>query len=162
MAYIPVPNDDMENMGMRGLTHSSRITNASTRMVFDDPIPLRPEWHGRAACGRNGVLGDDPAVRVRIMFPERGDKSRGVEACAVCPVTAECEAANRIGDLSHAREVGIWFGTTGRMRRGMPAIGRCPCGTQFDRTKPGQVYCSDECRIEGRRKSNRTYQQIAR
>lgn len=120
MASFPIPNDDMENMGMRGLTHSSRITNASTRMVFDDPIPLRPEWHGRAACGRNGVLGDDPAVRVRIMFPGRGlgpEARRGLAACEVCETTRECEEANRIGELSHAREVGIWFGTTGRMRR---------------------------------------------
>jgi hypothetical protein len=97
---------------------SSQSENAAALELFTEMVPQRPEWHALAACGRNGVLGDDPAKRVSIMFPTRGETSeRALKACDVCPVCEECGKANGDVELSHAREVGVWAGTTGRMRR---------------------------------------------
>ena len=62
----------------------------------------RPPWHREAACGGQG-----PA----IFFVARGESTKPAKAiCAVCTVTAQCEAAS-------ADEQGIWAGTTARSRR---------------------------------------------
>jgi WhiB family redox-sensing transcriptional regulator len=61
-------------------------------------------WMADAAC-----RGMDPA----LFFPERGEDTRpALNACAVCPVTAECLAYA----TAHAWS-GIWGGTTQRERR---------------------------------------------
>jgi hypothetical protein len=135
---------------------SSQSENAAALELFTETVPQRPDWHALAACGRNGVLGDDPAKRVSIMFPERGEGTDRAQAvCNRCPVTAECEQSNLTIDFKHAREVGVWFGTSGRTRRGLKTPVLCPCGTRFDQTSPGQVYCSDECRAVARRRTQR-------
>jgi len=158
MAYLKASYDPMTS-SVAPVSTGARQQNAAALEAFTDPIPDRPEWHGLAACGRNGVLGDDPAVRVRIMFPARGADSRMARAvCDRCQVQDECRYAHENVELRHARDVGVWFGTSGRMRRDMPTMIRCTCGTKFQRTKPGQTYCSPECRAEARRESNRRYQ----
>lgn len=133
----------------------ARYTNTVALLMYPAPLPERPEWHGLAACGRNGLLGDDPAERVKIMFPARGESSELARAvCDRCPVTVECEKSNQGVELKHARDVGVWFGTSGRMRRDMkPPLVMCACGERFERTFPGQVYCCDDCRTDGRRRT---------
>lgn len=162
MAYLRAQYDT-DQPAMRGITHNSRLANASTLAMFTERVPDRPEWHGLAACGRNGVIGDDPAARVRIMFPARGeDSAYARKVCERCPVTEQCRAANEQVELRHARDVGVWYGTSGNMRRDRPPMVRCACGERFRRNKPGQVYCGEECREEARRESNRRYQQEVR
>lgn len=162
MAYLRAQYET-DALAMRGLTHSSRLANASALVMFTDRVPDRPEWHASAACGRNGVLGDDPKVRVKIMFPARGeDSTRARKVCDQCPVSDQCRSANEQVELRHARDVGVWYGTSGNMRRDKPPVVKCPCGERFTRTKPGQTYCGEECREEARRESNRRYQQGVR
>lgn len=118
----------------------------------------RPEWHALAACGRNGVIGDDPAERVRIMFPARGEGStKARQVCERCPVTEQCERANQGVELRHARDVGVWFGTSGNMRRDKPRAATCRCGAQFTPSALMRAYCSEECRAEARRIAQQRY-----
>lgn len=135
---------------------------AHTSRLWGHHIPERPDWHALARCGRNGVLGDDAAARVRMMFPKRGeDSSVARSVCSGCPVTEQCREANQGVELRHARDVGVWFGTSGRMRRDMkPPLGSCACGERFERTSPGQVYCCDDCRAEAHRKSQLRYRGV--
>jgi hypothetical protein len=69
-------------------------------------IPLRPEWHARAAC--HGLTD--------LFFPTRGeatDLPRSI--CESCPVQPECLEFS----LANKERVGIWGGVTERQRRRM-------------------------------------------
>lgn len=82
----------------------------------DDPIDWqRPEWHALAACGRNGVIGDDPAERVKRMFPtDDAGTADALEPCANCPVVNACDAAGH--------PFGVWGGK-GQRHRGTGRTG---------------------------------------
>jgi hypothetical protein len=91
-----------------GVIHAWR---AAPDTATTDPL-IRPEWHDRANCGRNGIIGDDPVKRLARMFPARGgDITNALYVCDGCPVALECEAARQPHD------VGVWGNRSGRSRR---------------------------------------------
>ena len=107
-------------------------------------------WSDNAKC-----KGMDP----RVFHPDQGGNYRAaLNVCAACPVTQECldyAVANRLKD-------GIFGGQTPNQRAGWAALDLCRwCGAQFDlrvaRNGKGARYCSDECRTEGRARSQRRH-----
>jgi hypothetical protein len=73
----------------------------------------RPAWHRSAAC-----RGADPD----LFFPERADGPpvAALSYCEACPVRPQCLAPA----LEVASTVGVWGGTTGRVRRRLRREGR--------------------------------------
>lgn len=113
---------------------------------------MRPDWWARARCGRNGVLGDDPAARLSVMFGRGGS-----QVCQGCPVTEECEQAG-------TAQLGRVFGQWGTQRfEGRVMNERCRvCGTVFKPSAGGNYLCSDVCKREQNVRNNRTAQARAR
>lgn len=103
----------------------------------------RPEWHGRARCGRNGVLGDDPAVRIATMFT-----AVDASVCEGCPVRAECATAGRF--VQRLNGSGVWAG------RLIGSRARCCeiCDAEFTSTTR-RVTCSEACAREKARRFER-------
>ncbi len=121
-----------------------RSYNETTSALFTDRLPWeRPEWHGRAACGRNGVLDLPARQRVHLFFVERGESVEvAKETCAGCTVAAECDKAAL---RANGRRFGIWAGEAEKGRRQGQSI--ClTCDDVFEATSNGERYCSDDCR----------------
>lgn len=103
----------------------------------------RPDWFDHAKC-----RGVDPAM----FFPGHGENgSRAKKLCAVCPVTAEClEYAHQAPETW---QHGVYGGYSSeeRQRLGRRVTALCKwCAGQFSRADR-EAYCSQECRVEGRR-----------
>lgn len=97
----------------------NKSTAANTSDLWGHGTFDRPDWHGSANCGRNGIIGDDPAARVRRMFPGNGnDHEMATVVCERCPVTAECADAVATTPIVFGKRFGIWAGQTGAVRRG--------------------------------------------
>lgn len=104
-----------------------------------------PPWHVDAECRTNPEPGAD-------FFPTRADgigASLAKVTCARCPIKQTC--------LEYAlerREIGIWGGTSGKMRRQMRSGPRVQaailavCGTDagYQRHRRLQETVCDECR----------------
>jgi len=107
----------------------------------------RPDFHARANCGRNGIIGDNPEVRVKIMFSAHAER-----VCEGCPVVAECERSANTAE-------GALYGMWGRKdRTGQQRRQRCSwCDRLFEPATPSTRMCSDECRTEQTRRLNRDY-----
>lgn len=143
---------------MRSPSSVSRQENAAALIEFTDDHPWdRPAWHDRAACGRNGVLGDMPAEeRVRLFFVARGEPTaQAKEVCAQCTVTEDCERASMV---AVGKRFGIWNGKAEKARRQDKLTPCDVCGSAFKPTANGQLYCSDECRKVKRARSQRESQ----
>ena len=75
---------------------------------LSDPM-VRPDWHDRAACGRNGVIGDDPRARTALMFST--DRALVAEALAVCEGCTVRDQCRDIRPSTAMRDrLGIWAG----------------------------------------------------
>lgn len=107
---------------------------------------IRPEWHGRANCGRNGKIGDDPKARISIMF-----SGTGTYVCEGCPVKAEC-LAERDHLMRASVAMGTWGGRVGAEIRIVACV---ICGEEFERFTSRALTCSDECRMERNRRKER-------
>lgn len=102
MAYLRAQYDT-DGPTMRGLTHNSRLANASTLELFDFGFK-RPEWMDGAACPGSGLN----------FFPQRGESTREQKAvCRGCVARPECLEFAMVNVIKH----GIWGGTSERERR---------------------------------------------
>jgi hypothetical protein len=86
-------------------------------------ISDRPAWHAQANCGRNGIIGNDPARRIRIMYPgSYGPNSHepgapfAIDVCHECPVKGPCAAARD--------DFGTWAGVGQRQHLKATAAAR--------------------------------------
>ena len=156
MSYLRATYEVMGDV--KGVEPAARTEHVGTSVFSEGALPERPAWHALAHCGRNGIIGDDPAARVAIMFPRKGanaDARRAREVCEGCPVFDECRRAAR---FTSAMRVGIWAGKSSKERRADPLLRSCSwCGTVMESPGPGQHYCSDPCRDQGRIVSQRRY-----
>lgn len=112
----------------------------------------RPAWHARANCGRNGIIGDDPEVRLKIMFSRHAER-----VCEGCPVSDQCGTS---ANLTPGRLYGTWAGTemTGRQK-----VMRCTCcGDLFEPSTSASKVCSEVCRVENVRRISRLTSRRAR
>ena len=125
----------------------------SSQVQQDQNLIDRPEWHGRAACGRNGVCGDSPTARIQMFFPGRGapDYQAALRVCKGCPVQVECKESIRDTNISYGRTVGIWAGTTGADRRTTTTRWCRQCDEEFDSPNLHIRFCSQECRAQRQR-----------
>lgn len=113
---------------------------------------IRPDWWSRARCGRNGVIGDDPAKRLKVMFSPVAHL-----VCEGCPVAVECEQ-------SGTSMIGRAYGQWGTQRlEGKVLNERCAvCGSVFKPSAGGNYLCSDVCRRAQDVRNNREAQRRAR
>lgn len=93
-----------DNTPLGGVIHAWR---AAPDLTDVDPM-IRPDWHDRANCGRNGTIGDDATARMALMFAtDRRDAEEAVAVCEGCPAKAPCAATKReIGQSAQ----GVWAG----------------------------------------------------
>lgn len=95
----------------------SHLSEAVPHIWPEQESTDRPEWHGRANCGRNGIIGNNPTARVHIMFPTRGQSAEyAKQVCAGCPVVGQCKESNTKMDPRFGHH-GVWGGRSGRQRR---------------------------------------------
>jgi hypothetical protein len=121
----------------------------------------REDWQARAACGRNGELGDDPAVRVRVMFPGTivAKATEATSVCRRCPVVEECrELLERLP--LRARTYGTWAGT-GQRSRGKGYATCVECASRFV-ASGRRLTCSEACATARRRTINLRNQRAVR
>jgi hypothetical protein len=95
----------------------SNLSEAVPHLWPEQGTVDRPDWHAQANCGRNGIIGDRAEVRVRIMFPTRGQTADFAKSvCVDCPVAHLCFESNTKMDPRFGHH-GVWGGQSGRQRR---------------------------------------------